>query len=110
MQYPQALDKYVKKEKEKGAILRPFKVIPFSNKVGISPISTRPKKQTQERRIIIDLSFPPGNSINDGMIKGSYLGMQAELTFPKTDDLAKRIAQLGVGACMFKVDLSRYFR
>ena len=105
--HPQALRKYIKKEAEKGAIIGPFNKIPF-NKVGISPISTRPKKNSQEHRVIVDLSFPP--AVNDGMVKGNYIGFTAELTFPRTDDLAFRIAQLGNNAQMFKIDLSRYFR
>ena len=108
--FPEDLKKYINKEKEKGAIIGPFKKIPFRDRVGISPISTRPKKQSEDRRIIIDLSFPFGHSVNDGMVKGNYLGFQADLKLPRTDDLALRLAQLGPGAYMFKIDLSRYFR
>ena len=108
--HPQALQQYLKKEKKKGAVLGPFSKIPFTDGVGISPISTRPKKNTEERRVIIDLSFPEGSAVNHGMIKGNYLGFTAELTFPRTDDLAMRIFHLGRNGFMFKVDLSRYFR
>ena len=58
-EHPKALDKYIGKEMSKGAIIGPFKSIPFADKVGISPISTRPKKNSTERRVIVDLSFPP---------------------------------------------------
>ena len=110
VEHPQALQKYIDKEMTKGAVLGPFKHIPFTSKVGIAPISTRPKKNTTERRVIIDLSFPPGESVNDGMIKDNYMGEVVKLTFPRVDDLALRIYQLGPGAMMFKIDLSRYFR
>ena len=109
-EHPEALKKYIRKEKAKGAILGPYTKIPFTEKVGISPISTRPKKNSSERRIIIDLSFPHGEAVNDGMVKSYYMGFKAELRFPRTDDLAFRIATLGKDACMFKIDLSRYFR
>ena len=108
--FPEALHKYIEKESRNNAILGPFKKIPFHSRVGISPISTRPKKNTEERRVIVDLSFPHGAAVNDGMIKGNYLGFTAELRFPRTDDLAFRIAQLGFQNVMFKVDLSKYFR
>ena len=110
--HPEALKKYIDKEMTKNAILGPFNKIPFTDRVGISPISTRPKKQTLDRRVSIDLSFPHSRSVNDGMIKGNYryLGFTAEIRFPKTDDLAMRIALLGHQAYMFKIDLSRYFR
>ena len=84
--------------------------IPFLTKVGISPLSTRPKKGSSERRVILDLSFPIGEAVNDGIPKDTYLGFRAELTFPKTDDFAFRIFILGPRCLMFKVDLSRYFR
>ena len=88
----------------------PYKHIPFSNNVGISPLSTRPKKGTVERRVILDLSFPIGNAVNDDIPQDTYLGLVANLTFPKTDEFTLRIFQLGPGCLMFKVDLSRYFR
>ena len=108
--HPQALRRYIEKEKGKGAILGPFNKIPFNSNVDICPLSTRPKKDSTERRVIVDLSFPQGNAVNDGMIKNNYLGFVAELRFPRTDDLAMRIAHLGKNAVMFKIDLSRYFR
>ena len=109
-EHPQAIQKYINKEIEKDAVIGPFQQIPFKDRIGISPISSRAKKNSTDRRIIIDLSFPLGNSVNEGMIKGNYLGFTAELRFPRTDDLALRIFQLGTNAGMFKIDLSRYFR
>ena len=110
VEHPEALKKYIKKEKEKGAVMGPYNNIPFNSKVGISPFSTRAKKHSQDRRIILDLSFPPGHSVNDGILKDNYMGLQAKLTFPKVDELACRIYSLGKGCYLFKVDLSRYFR
>ena len=69
-----------------------------------------PKKGSQDRRVILDLSFPIGNSVNDGIPKDSYMGFDAKLTFPRTDDFAVRLFQLGQGYYMFKIDLSGYFR
>ena len=108
--YPEALQKYINKEKTYGAVMGPYQKIPFTEKVGISPLSTRPKKTSEDRRVILDLSFPLGNAVNDGIPKDSYLGLEAKLTFPKVDDLALRIFILGRGCQMFKIDLSRYFR
>ena len=108
--FPEALKKYINKEASHQAIIGPFSSIPFTNKVGISPLSTRPKKDSDDRRIILDLSFPPGHSVNDGILKDNYLGFTAKLTFPKTDQFAERIFLLGQGALMYKVDLHRYFR
>ena len=110
IEHPRALEKYIQKENRNGAIIGPFEKIPFTAKVGISPISTRPKKNTTERRVIIDLSFPEGQAVNSGMIKDNYMGMEVKLSFPGTDQLALRIYRLGPKAHMYKIDLSRYFR
>ena len=109
-EYPEALEKYIQKEKSYGAVIGPYNKIPFQNKVGISPLSTRPKKGSEERRVILDLSFPVGKAVNDGIPKDTYLGFTANLSFPKTDEFAFRVFQLGQGCFMFKIDLSRYFR
>ena len=109
-EHQEALKKYIVKEQKYGAVMGPYPNIPFQGKVGISPLSTRPKKDTEERRIILDLSFPIGNSVNDGIQKDSYRGLPAKLTFPKVDDFSLRIYELAKGCMMFKIDLSRYFR
>ena len=109
-EHPEALEEYIQKERTYGAVMGPFQVIPFEDNLGISPLSTRPKKDSEERRVIVDLSFPPGQSVNDGIMKDNYLGFSTQLTFPKTDDFALRIYTLGTGALMFKIDLKRYFR
>ena len=109
-EYPEALEKYIKKEQSYGAIIGPLEAIPFTEKMGVSPLSTRPKKDSPDRRIILDLSYPPGESVNDGIIKNNYLGFTITLSFPRTDEFALRIYKLGKGALMYKIDLHRYFR
>ena len=109
-EHPEALRKYKDKEAQKGAIMGPYQQVPFNSKVGISPLSTHPKKNSQERRVILDLSFPEGRAVNDGISKDYYMGFKIQLNFPKIDDSLLRIFHLGKGAMMFKVDLSRYFR
>ena len=108
--HPEALIAYIQKELRHDAIMGPYEKIPFQGNVGISPLSTRAKKNSEERRVILDLSFPVGEGINDDIPKDTYLGMEAKIEFPKTDEFAFRIYQLGKGAVMFKIDLSRYFR
>ena len=109
-EHPKSLVTYIQKEQSHGTVMGPYKNIPFPGKVGISPLSTRAKRNSTERRVILDLSFPPGESVNDGIGKDNYLGFEAKLTFPKVDELAHRVYYLGQGCCMFKIDLSRYFR
>ena len=108
-EFPEHLRKYIMTEQRYNAVMGPYRKIPFPGMVGISPLSTRPKRNSQDRRVILDLSFPIGNAVNDGIPKDSYMGITAKLTFPRTDDFACRIFQLGEGCYMFKIDLSRYF-
>ena len=107
---PRHSKKYIQKELSKRTVMGPYKNIPFDRWTGISPLSTRAKKESEDRRVMLDLSFPVGSSVIDGKGKDQYLGFSAKLTFPKTDELTFRIFQLGTRAAMFKIDLSRYFR
>ena len=93
-EYPEALAKYIRKEQQHEAVMGPYQHIP---KVGISPLSSRPKRGSQERRIILDLSLPVGNAVSDGMIKDNYMGLKAKLSFPKVDEFCGQDLHLGYG-------------
>ena len=95
------------KEKQYGAILGPFKSNPFDEKVTISPLSTVSKKDSEDRRVILDLSFPKGDSVNDHVSKDFYLGERINLTYPGVDDLVDIIKTKGRCCFLFKCDLRR---
>ncbi len=99
---------YLQTEKTCGAMLGPFKEPLFS--FITSPIQTVPKGDTDKRRIVVDLSFPPGSSVNDGIPKQVYLGQPLQLKFPGVDILAANIVQCGTGCLLFKTDLRRAYR
>ena len=46
----QALEAYIGKELRHGAVMGPYHKIPFKTKVGISPLSTRPKRNSQGKK------------------------------------------------------------
>ena len=108
--FPVHIDEYLHKEIEMGAIMGPFSIPPFVNRIGISPMSSRPKKDSMDRRIILDLSFPPGFSVNDGISAEFYCGEFMNLKYPNIDTMAQRIMELGPGCKIWKIDMSRYFR
>ena len=58
-----------------------------------------PDKDSDRRHVILDLSFPFGESVNEGIPKEEYCGDPITLKYPTIDTLAARIA-----------DLHRYFR
>ena len=104
------INQYLKEEIQLGAMLGPFKIPPFLNRIGISPLSTKEKKGTMARRVIMDLLFLPGHSVNDYIDKKKYLGESIKVSYPTVDILAQRIAELGPACLLYKRDLLRYFR
>ena len=84
--YPEEINKYLQEKIANNTILDPFKSNPFSSGIKISPLSSVPKKDTSERRIILVLSFPKGNAINDYISNTEYLDQKMEIIFQKVDD------------------------
>ena len=101
---------YLQKESSNKAIIGPFRENPFKSGIKISPLNSIPKKDTTERRVIMDLSFPKGASLNDYVSKDEYLGEKIELVYPKVDDFIQLIKQKGRGCLLYKTDLRRAFR
>ena len=71
---------------------------------------TRDKPGSENRRVIIDLSWPSENSVNAGIHKDSYLGTDFSLTFPTVDHITDALKNIGRGALLFKIDINRAFR
>ena len=109
-EFPEHINSYIKKESQHGAILGPFKFNPFQDNLIVSPLNSVPKKESIERRIIMDLSFPKGNAVNDYIDKNEYLGEISQLVFPKVDDFVDLIRSKGRGCLLYKKDLKRAYR
>ena len=62
--FPEQITKYLIKEASYQAVVEPFKDNPFNNPIALSPLNSVPKKDSSERRVIVDLSFPEGGSVN----------------------------------------------
>ena len=107
--YPQDVQAYLKEEMEYNAILGPFDQTPLNN-MHTSPFMTREKSNSTNRRVIIDLSFPQGKSVNTGSAKDIYLGTPFVLKLPTIDHITKQIRSLGKGCMIYKNDIKRAFR
>ena len=109
VEFGEHIDTYLSTEISHSAILGPFAsppVVPLH----LSPIMTRHKKDSLNRRIVVDLSWPKGYSINDGIKPNFYLGQEINLKLPTVDYMADRVRFLGQGCYMYKLDVSRGYR
>lgn len=101
---------FITKELDHQAIIGPFNSSPFTPWTRVSPILTRPKKDSLDRRIIIDLSFPTGQAVNNGIDITAVLGRDSSYSLPSISDLTTIIQQHGRGSWLWKADLSRAYR
>ena len=111
--YADDIDAYLQREINEGAVWGPFLKSPFDSSFVVSPLNSCPKKDSRERRVIVDLSYPkldPSRSVNGGIDKYSYLGESIRLRYPSVDDLAKLVREKGRGCALFKRDLRRAYR
>ena len=108
--HKQALRRYLKQEVEHGSVIGPFIDNPFGDAARFSPLNTRPKPDSTEPRIIADMSFSHGNSVNDHIPKYMYLGKERRLKYPTIDALVKLIHRHDRGCFVFKRDLHKACR
>ena len=72
-EFPEDIEAYLKEEVQFGAILGPFHTDPIPD-CHRSPFMTREKPNSTHRRVIVDLSWPKGFSVNTGVNKGLVSG------------------------------------
>ena len=107
-QYPKQVQEYLDKEREFGALLGPIENITHSQ-YHCSPLLTRPK-DTDKRRVILNLSHPHGQSVNDHVHKNAFDSSPFILKFPSIDDITQSIKHATGDTVLFKVDMARAFQ
>ena len=108
LQKPEGVNKYFQVEVEKHAIFGPFQKPPFEQ-IHYSPLMAR-NKPDGSVRIIVDLSWPLGNSVNSCVLSDVYDDIPFNLKYPTIDQVVEHIQLVGPTAKLFKVDLERAFR
>ena len=108
LKYSEHVSAYIQTEMQYGAIYGPFANPPFE--CHISLFLTRDKPNSDQRRVILDLSFPSGQFVNGGVPKDKYLGSYFQLKYPSKDDIVDSLKQLGSDALLYKTGISRAFR
>ena len=96
---------YVMQEVSAGRMVGPL-AVQLRQQVHCSPIGLVPKgHNTGKWRMIVDLSHPPGRSVNDGIPKPL-----CSLRYPSIADAVQFIKMLGPGTLLLKVDLRNAYR
>ena len=108
LMYPEAVDAYLRVEKQHNAIVGPYSINPF-HKLHVSPMMTRPKPDGS-RRLIVDLSWPHGASVNSCIPDNCFDNHNCILKYPTIDNIIDAIADTGQDALLFKIDLRRAYR
>ena len=103
--HTEIIEEYLTKEMKEGRILGPFlpHTIPHIhiNRFGVIPKRHQPGKW----RLITDLSFPEGNSVNDAISAAT-----CTLQYISVDQVALQAMQLGKGALLAKTDIKAAYR
>ncbi|CAH1256970.1 Hypp1765 [Branchiostoma lanceolatum] len=110
LEYAAHVAAFLDKETRSGATHGPFDAPPLTVPLMTSPLQTVPKRDSDSRRVVVDLSFPPGSSVNDGIPSREYLGDPFLLTLPSYAAFEDLLRQKGPGCLLFKRDLARAYR
>ena len=70
---------------------------------------TRPK-DNGSRRVILDLSYPHGQSVNSHVDKSKFDESAFVLKFPNIDHITEDIVNCTEECALFKIDVARAFR
>ena len=108
LNFPTQVEQYLQTEKQFKAMAGPFDVLPF-DKLHTSPMMTRAKPDGS-RRLIVDLSWPQGASVNSSIPDDTFDNVNCKLKYPTLDTIVEAISITGKNALLYKVDLKRAYR
>ncbi|KAJ1097764.1 hypothetical protein NDU88_002881 [Pleurodeles waltl] len=94
----------IAKELALGRIAGPYSQPPM-DKFIVSPIGVVPKKEVGKFKLIYHLSYPTGESVNDGLGQDS-----CSVSYTIVDDVVDRIRVAGRGALLANTDIESAFR
>ena len=100
---PTVIEEYLTKERAEQRLIGP---LPFPESLHISRFGVIPKGHTPGKwRLITDLSYPPGLSVNDGIDKNL-----CSMSYITVDMIADIVASFGPASLMAKVDIQSAYR
>lgn len=72
-------------------------------------LNSVPKRDSSERRIIVDLSCSHGSSVNDSISTDSFLADPFNLSYPTVDQIAAAVVWHGRCCSLYKRDLRQAY-
>ena len=102
IQHLACIAKYFEVEILNKAIVGPCQKPPFDG-LHCSPMLTRPIAGSSNRRVIVDLSWPHGQSVNNRVSSDSYMGSMFKLKFPTVDDIMVVFKNWAATVCFTKL-------
>ncbi len=103
--HPNVVQEYLDHECHEGRVIGPL-AISDHPEVHVSRFGVIPKKhQPNKWRLILDLSHPDRDSINDGIDK-----QLCSMKYASIDDAARIVHALGRGSLMAKIDIAHAYR
>lgn len=109
-EFPDKIGSFIDKEVRLGGIVGPMASPPFVQWSHISPLMSREKKGSEDRRVIVDMTFPSEVSVNSYIYKNTALGSTRDHTLPSVDDVVEHLHAMGPGSYMATTDLSRAYK
>eukprot|EP00731_Ephydatia_muelleri_P029970 Em0021g493a len=103
-QHPEIIQNYISNELKMGRLLGPLGTN-HHHAIHVNRFGVIPKGNSGKWRLITNLSYPPGNSVNDGIDP-----KLCSLKYTSVEDVAGIAAKLGQGALMAKVDTEAAYR
>ncbi len=105
-QHPEVIDEYLRSELSLGRMLGPFSLDQVPPHTHVNRMGLTPKgHNTGKWRLITDLSYPRGASVNDGIDP-----RLCSLSYTSVDDVARRVSAMGIGTLMAKTDIASAYR
>ena len=105
-QHPEVINQYLHKECSFGRMLGPFPTSAGLPPLHFNRIGVIPKgHNTGKWRLITDLSFPQGQSVNDGID-----AMLCSMVYITVDNVATLVARFGKGSLLAKIDIEAAYR
>ena len=101
------VSEFIENERSLGHLLGPFPEASSLPPLQVNRIGVVPKGHNMGRwRLITDLSFPQGSSVNDDGIDPSL----CSLCYTTVDEIAAKVALLGRGTLLAKIEIESAYR